>query len=409
VKHHAHLLLLFFGLLVAARPTPASAQPTATTKLTTTTTPGSTTLTQFPATDYLAEDIDYDPTTNTFLFTSILHHAVYRLTPGGKCREFARSPSNWPLMAIKIDHRHHLVYATEVALPGFDGIPDTAIGRSALCCFDLKTGKLKQRFEAPGKAQWGDMVLDAQGNPIVCDGRSGAIYRLDQSSSPPRQSNSQVNKNNSQVNKNNSQANQNIWQRLDKGDLTSPQTPTVTSDGKHLIIPDYERGLALMTIATGEISWIKDDSAHPCTLTGIDGVYLQDQSHPAAQPQPATQPAAQPQLATQHHLFVTQNGVQPERVLQINLDNTNPHVTGCTLIEPAPATPSLTETTSPSHAGSATHGASAMPPLGEPTHGVLAHGNFYYIANSGWDVLDRHGIVKPGARMTPPRLMRYRP
>ena len=29
--------------------------------------------------------------------------------------------------------------------------------------------------------------------------------------------------------------------------------------------------------------------------------------------------------------------------------------------------------------------------LGDPTHGVVVGDYFYYIANSGWDVLDEHG------------------
>jgi hypothetical protein len=33
---------------------------------------------------------------------------------------------------------------------------------------------------------------------------------------------------------------------------------------------------------------------------------------------------------------------------------------------------------------------------------------FYYIANSGWDSLDDHGVVKEGKSMTAPIIMRAR-
>jgi hypothetical protein len=46
--------------------------------------------------------------------------------------------------------------------------------------------------------------------------------------------------------------------------------------------------------------------------------------------------------------------------------------------------------------------------LGDPTHGVVVGDWFYYIANSGWNVLDEHGDVNAGERLTPGRVMRYR-
>src|SRR5258708_1113961 len=46
--------------------------------------------------------------------------------------------------------------------------------------------------------------------------------------------------------------------------------------------------------------------------------------------------------------------------------------------------------------------------LGDPTHGVVAGEWFYYIANSGWNVLDEHGDVNAGERLSPGSVMRYK-
>jgi hypothetical protein len=46
--------------------------------------------------------------------------------------------------------------------------------------------------------------------------------------------------------------------------------------------------------------------------------------------------------------------------------------------------------------------------LGDPTHGVLVGDWFYYIANSGWDVLDEHGDLKPGEKLSSGLVMRFR-
>ncbi|HVU98412.1 MAG TPA: hypothetical protein VHE34_24475 [Puia sp.] len=293
-----------------------------------------TTILQFPDTGYLAEDIDYDRQGRSFFFTSILQHAVFRLSQKGSCQKFAASSSGWPMMAIKIDQPRDRLWVTEVAMPGFDGQPDTAKGQSAICSFDLHTGKLKERFPAPEGAQWGDMVLDRRGDPILADGQSGAIFRLQQGA----------------------------WQRLDHGDFISPQTMALSDDGGSLIVPDYVRGLAIMDIASGKVAWIHSNPAQPCALNGIDGVYKNGQ-----------------------RLLMTQNGVEPERIVELQLDKAGRGVTGCTMVE------------------------KASPGLGEPTHGVWVGDDFYFIANSGWNVLDRHGKELPGSRMTPPALMLYRP
>jgi hypothetical protein len=300
----------------------------------------------FPDTAYVAEDIDYDRKTKTFLFTSVLQHAVFRLTPNGKVQLFAAASNNSPMMALKIDRNNDLVWVTEVTMPGFNGVPDTAKGRSVVHCYQLGTGVEKQRLTAPEGAQWADMVLDASGNPIVSDGQSGAIFLLQKGN----------------------------WQRIDKGDFISPQTPTLTANGKSLIVPDYERGLALLNIQTGSVAWLSTNHA-PCALNGVDGVYQNGD-----------------------HLYLTQNGVEPERVLSIQLAQ-------LTISTSHPSTTRQTVATFTS----STIIEKASPHLGEPTHGVLINGDFYFIANSGWDALDRRGNPKPGARMTPPILMRYHP
>jgi hypothetical protein len=291
-----------------------------------------TSILSFRDTGYIPEDIDYDRQSRSFLFTSVLRHAIFRLAPDGRSLPFATSPSGWPTMAIKIDQTKGLVWATEMAIPGFGGLPDSINGLSAVCCFDLRTGHLMERFEAPEGSQWGDMILDGHGIPIVCDGQSGAIFRL----------------------------REHAWQRMDKGDFISPQTPVLTTDGKYLIVPDYVRGLALMDIENGSVTWIRAAPEHPCALSGVDGAYL-----------------------VKDKLYLTQNGVNPERVVEIDLDSSHKRIEACTPIERATLQ------------------------LGDPTHGVMVDGRFYYIANSGWNALDEHGKIKPGSRMTQPVLMRY--
>jgi hypothetical protein len=146
-------------------------------------------------------------------------------------------------------------------------------------------------------------------------------------------------------------------ERIDAGDFISPQTPAVMPDGRHIFVPDYLRGIGVLDIRAKNVSWIPMEGRY--ALNGIDGLYLSGRT-----------------------LFATQNGTMPERVIRFELDSSLKRVESESIIE------------------------RATPTLGDPTHGVIVDGHFYYIANSGWETLDEHGDRKTGARITDALLMR---
>lgn len=146
-------------------------------------------------------------------------------------------------------------------------------------------------------------------------------------------------------------------ERIDGGDFISPQTPAMHPDGKHVFVPDYPRGIGVLDLATKQVKWI--DSEHQHALQGIDGLYYHDGV-----------------------LIAVQNGATPERVVLFRLD------------------PGFTRILSERSIESAT------PTIGDPTHGVLISGTFYYIANSGWSELDDHGNVKPSSKLTSALIMK---
>jgi hypothetical protein len=80
--------------------------------------------------------------------------------------------------------------------------------------------------------------------------------------------------------------------------------------------------------------------------------------------------------------LAVQNGTSPERVVAFQLDPTCSRILSESIIERS------TET------------------LGDPTHGVIIGNDFYYIANSGWDVIDDQGNPKPGAKPSNATIMR---
>lgn len=148
-------------------------------------------------------------------------------------------------------------------------------------------------------------------------------------------------------------------QRLDAGDFISPQTPALHPDGKHIFVPDYVRGIGVLDVATRQVRWLAMQGRF--ALNGIDGLYFDH-----------------------GRLLAVQNGTSPARVVAFTLDPTLRRVLRATVIE------------------------RATPGLGDPTHGVVSGGRFYYIANSGWDVIDEHGALKAGATASAARIMQVR-
>jgi sugar lactone lactonase YvrE len=276
----------------------------------------------------VAEDIDYDPQSKSFLITSVLERKIIRVSADAMAKDFAASPSGWPMLAIKLDTTRNLVWATEVALDGFRAAPKADWGRSAVLCFALKSGELRRRIEGPKGSALGDMTLDREGNPIVSDG-NGGVYRVKGEG----------------------------LERIDHGDFISPQTPALHPDGKHAFVPDYARGVGILDLASGHVSWMGGKHA----LSTIDGLYFD-----------------------QGALIATQNGTSPERVIRFRLDSRLAGIDSEEIIERATAT------------------------LGDPTHGVVVGDYFYYIANSGWSELEDNGELKAGSKLTPARIMRFR-
>jgi sugar lactone lactonase YvrE len=292
--------------------------------------------TAFPLSDpaLLAEDVDYDPGTSRFFITSVREKKIITATGTGSSINFATAPDNWPILAIKVDSQRSVVWATEVAMQGFSFAPKSDWGRSAVLCFDLKNGRLLRRTEGPHGSALGDMALAANGDVFVSDGDGGGVYRASHTSGE--------------------------LTRLDDGDFISPQTPAIDPDGRHIFVPDYVRGIAVLELGTKKVRWLPMEGRF--ALNGIDGMYFEGGK-----------------------LIAVQNGTSPERVVIFTLDAERRKITSEKIIE------------------------RSTPTLGDPTHGVLVDGDFFYIANSGWDSIDDQGNMKPGAKLSVPRLMRVRP
>jgi hypothetical protein len=280
----------------------------------------------------LAEDLDYQAASGQFFISSVREHKIIAVRRDGAARDFASAPDPWPLVALKVDAARDRLWVTEVAMRGLQLSPAADWGRSALLCYQLSSGHLLRRIEGPHNSALGDMTLTAGGEVLVSDGDGGGLYRLGDADAALR--------------------------RIDGGEFISPQTPALHADGRHLFVPDYLRGIAVLDLSTGQVRWLRGTDRF--ALNGIDGLYY-----------------------SRGRLLAVQNGTSPQRVVAFDLDPTLQAVRAEILIERA--TPDL-----------------------DPTHGLLVGEDFYYLADSGWAAIDEQGRLKPGVHLSGARLMRVR-
>jgi hypothetical protein len=133
--------------------------------------------------------------------------------------------------------------------------------------------------------------------------------------------------------------------RLDTpGDFPSPQTPALSPDESLLYVADYHRGIATIDLRTRVTSFVQPAAA--LALDGIDGFY-----------------------AAGDDFIAVQNGTHPPRIVRF-----------ARTLDRAPETLEAN-----------------WPALGEPTHGAIVGGEFYFLANSGWNAYDEKGKKKPGS------------
>jgi hypothetical protein len=238
-------------------------------------------------TNMLAEDLAYDPGSRTFYVSSIHRGAIIAVAENGAVQDFvpAGRDNVYGIMALAIDTRHGVLWATTSAMPQATGYKASDSGRSAVLRYELSTGRLLRRFDAPldGRGHnLGDMTVDQNGTVIVSDGVSGDIFTV--------------------------RAGRDTLETLvGRGTFRSPQTPAVLPDGR-VMVADYAFGLAVIDRQDGTVTWVQ----HPDTtaVSGIDGMYVRG-----------------------HTLYAVQNGTTPERVVRFTLDDRFANVTGWSVIE----------------------------------------------------------------------------
>ena len=249
-----------------------------------------------PDAEFMPEGIAHDAGSGRFFVSSARTGRILAHVPGGAFSEFvpAARDSQWSMLALAVDSARGTLWAVTSALPAYRGLAATDSGRSAVLAYDLATGALRRRIEAPDDAAhaFGDITVAPDGEVFVSDAMAGVVFRIE--------------------------AGGEDLEPMAADELVSPQGLAVTSDGRRLLVADYVRGIAIVERATGAVSWLEHGDS--VVVAGTDGL-----------------------VRVGHSLIAVQNGVTPKRVVLLRLDEAERRVVAWLPLESA--TPLLSEPT----------------------------------------------------------------
>jgi sugar lactone lactonase YvrE len=233
----------------------------------------------------IPESVAHDPATGMFYVSSVYKRKILSVNKAGEVSVFAGDGEGlWSVMGIKVDSARRLLWVCTTAHPQMLNFKKEEDGSSALLKFDLKTGKLLQRYEPTDKSKphWlGDLAINTQGDIFATDSVTPTVYVL--------------------------RAGQDKLETLVAGQpFVSMQGLDFNSDQTKLFVADYSKGIFIVDLATKQVKSLESDF----TMLGIDGLY----SHKGT-------------------LLAVQNGVNPQRVVRMFLNKEQTRVVKFETIE----------------------------------------------------------------------------
>jgi hypothetical protein len=123
----------------------------------------------------IPEGIAYDPKQDRFLMGSVAQKKIVSANRKGEVKDFSRREDNLDcVLGLFVDAAHEQLYAVST-----NGFLDEAQKqrRNNVVRYDLKSGRLVNRYDAPDANQLNDFTVAADGTIYATDSGSGTLFR----------------------------------------------------------------------------------------------------------------------------------------------------------------------------------------------------------------------------------------
>ena len=278
---------------------------------------------KLPKTALRPEAIAWDDARGRFLVGTVDTGAVLEVSPSGKVKELLKANATNGLMAINgiaIDQQRGKLWITSAGVPGFAALKQADIGRGLLLEFNLETLEPLGRFEIPADGVPhvpGSVVVNPAGDVYFIDRAVPVVYRK-----PVGQS---------------------LAAYLANPAMVGLRDLAISTDGSKLYVADAAMGIMVVDLVNSKASPLAGPET--LNLSGISGI-----------------------MFAEGKLLVLQNGIQPQRLMRLELDSTGMAVANSSAL------------------------AIALEQFNAPAFGVVQGGAAYYFASSN--------LADPGEKQT---------
>jgi len=288
---------------------------------------------------FVPEGIAYDPATRAFFVSSQYRRKIVRIDPSGTVQDFVTSGRDglWMVFGIAVDPTRRLLWAVSTAEPVMERYSMADENATGVFAFDIQTGALSHKYALPNRSpghRFDDITVGANGRVFASDGGSGIVYTI----APGGKS---------------------LEVLVPAGTIQGPNGLVTSPDGRWLYVSDYAGFIYRADTATKVV--IRLLAPPDVALYGIDGLAW----HKGA-------------------LIGVQNGVDPARVVQLDLSPDGTRISAARIID------------------------MNHPRVAEPTIGVVVGDMYYYVANSFGALLRKPNSVLANQPLEEPVILRFR-
>lgn len=288
--------------------------------------------------DFVPEGIAHDPQTGSFFLGSLRKGTILMVSATGEATPFAgvRAAGFGSVVGLTVDAPRRRLWAVAYDYFAADNFSLEGKLKTALCSFELDTGKALGCLEPPdgadGAHRLDDVAVAADGTVYVSDADAPAIYRARPGA-------------------------ERLEALTGAPEVQAPNGLAVSAKGDALYVADYTLGLLRVDLATGKATELRTPDR---PLVGIDGLARYGD----------------------RALVAVQNGVDPDRILRIDLSPEGDGVVEVAVLE------------------------LGRKDWDEPTLGTVVGEDYYYVSNSHWPRFNQDGTMTEGPPLTPPVVMK---
>lgn len=264
----------------------------------------------------MPETITWDESRQKFLVGSLADGSIVTVGKDGQVTDLLKANDEngmWAVLDILVDVPRNTLWVTSAAIPRFSGFDPVNKGRSALFEYKLDSLELVRRYPVPvdGKPHsLGSMALSPNGDIYIVDRVLPILF-----SKPANELK--------------------LKAVVASREMVSMRGIAMQPDGRVIYVADRELGILVIDMEARRAGKLKVPDT--LNLGGIDGLYLWN-----------------------NHLVIIQNGIQPQRVMRLQLD-----VSGTQVEEVRPL-------------------AVAQPAFDFPSYGAIVGEDLFYFASSQW-------------------------